>query len=115
MWLIRNELQCILRQKTFTSVAPNLTRSLPCLLWGVGCVSQFLGLLAKIGGLDPILLRVGEQGNGNKICPLPCNNRRIHDTCAEPTNTKEEADITSIRSLAGMIWAVATACSTEHD
>ena len=46
MWLIRDEFQHILRQIAFANAAPNLTKSLPCLLWGVGCDCQFFGLLA---------------------------------------------------------------------
>ena len=82
--------------------APNLTKSLPCLFWGVLCHLQFLGPLPGFGGVDPIPLRVSEEANGNTICLLPRNNRRIEGAYAEHTNTKGQAP--QIQELMPEFW-----------
>ena len=109
MWLVRNGLQHILHHRIFAIAAPTLTTSLPCLLWGVGCGSQLLGPLAKIGGVDPIPLRVGEQRSREQKLPLAMQQQSEHTNAEDPA---PHMDITGNRILAGVIWAVATA--TAH-
>ena len=117
MWRVRNKLQRILRQITITSVAPNLTKSLPCLLWGVGCDSQLLGLLAKIGGLDPIRLGLVSKEVGTKFAPCCAitEGSMVPVLNIQTQKNKHHTGTTGIKILAAIIWAVATAHSTEHD